>query len=76
MKNIKLSDWLKAALIRAVRTFAQTAAATLGVAALLSEVSWAEVLSASLLSAILSVLMSIGGIPEAGEGAAKGISEP
>ncbi len=64
-KHIKISDWLKAALIRAVRTFAQTAAAMIGVAALMSEVSWAEVLSASLLSAILSILMSVGGLPEA-----------
>ena len=39
----------------------------IGVAALLSDVSWAEVLSASLLSAILSILMSIGGLPEAKE---------
>ena len=67
MKQIKISDWLKAALMRAVRTFAQTAAAMIGVAALMSDVSWIEVLSASLLSAILSILMSIGGLPEAKE---------
>ncbi len=65
MKHIKISNWLKAALLRAVRTFAQTAAATIGVAALMSDVSWVEVLSASALSAILSVLMSVGGLPEA-----------
>ncbi len=65
MKQIKISDWLKAAVKRAVRTFAQTAVATIGVAALMSDVSWVEVLSASLLSAILSILMSIGGLPEA-----------
>lgn len=65
MKQVQFSDWLKAALIRAVRTFAQTAAATIGVAALISDVSWIEVLSASALSAILSMLMSLGGLPEA-----------
>ena len=68
MKHIKISNWLKAALLRAVRTFAQTAAATIGVAALMSDVSWVEVLSASALSAILSVLMSVGGLPEVKEG--------
>lgn len=67
MKHIKISNWLKAALLRAVRTFAQTAAAMIGVSALMSDVSWIEVLSASFLSAIMSVLMSVGGLPEAKE---------
>jgi len=65
--KLKLSNWTKAAVIRAVRTFAQTAAATIGVASLMGEVCWRQVLSAALLSAILSVLMSVGGLPEVKE---------
>ena len=65
MTKQMLLIWLRAALLRALRTFAQTAAASVGVAALLSEVSWAQVLSASALSAVLSLLMSVGGLPEA-----------
>ena len=61
-------DWKKfivAALIRAVRTLAQTAIATIGSSALLSEVNWPVVASASVLSAILSLLTSIAtGLPE------------
>lgn len=64
MKKEKFLEWLKAAVARAVRTFAQTAAASIGAAALISDVSWAQVLSASALAAILSMLMSIGGLPE------------
>lgn len=60
--------WVKAALFRALRTFAQTAAASIGAAALLSQVSWPEVLSASVLAALLSLLMSAGGLPEIKEG--------
>ena len=67
MKHIQISGWLKAALKRAARTFAQTAVSMIGVAALMSDVSWVEVLSASALAAILSILMSIGGLPEAKE---------
>lgn len=61
-------DWKKfiiAALIRAVRTLAQTAIATIGTSALLSEVDWKLVASASVLAAILSILTSIAtGLPE------------
>ena len=61
-------DWKKfivAALIRAVRTLAQTAIATIGTSALLSEVDWKIVASASVLAAILSILTSIAtGLPE------------
>lgn len=67
MKIEEFRAWLKAALIRALRTFAQTAAAAIGASAMLSEVSWAEVLSASVLAALLSLLMSAGGLPEVRE---------
>ena len=64
----QLKNWFKAALIRALRTFAQTAAATIGAAALISDVSRVQVLSASALAAVLSLLMSVGGLPEVKEG--------
>lgn len=64
MTKDKFLEWLRAAVTRAVRTFAQTAAASIGAAALISDVSWVQVLSASALAAILSLLMSIGGLPE------------
>ena len=56
--------WWRAALIRAVKTLAQTALATIGTAAVLSEVNWVAVLSASLLAALLSLLTSLAGLPE------------
>ena len=56
--------WLKAAGIRALKTIAQTAAATIGTSAVLSEVNWIAVLSASVLAGILSLLTSLAGIPE------------
>ena len=65
MKNIN-TDWLKAAGIRAVKTMAQTAIATIGTAAVIGEVNWTMVGSAALLSGILSILTSLAGIPEAG----------
>lgn len=59
-------DFWKAALIRAARTICQTAVATIGTAAVLSEVNWVVVASASALSGILSLLTSIAtGLPEA-----------
>ncbi len=60
--------WLKAAGIRAIKTVAQTAAATISTSAVMSEVNWAMVLSASLLAGILSMLTSIAGLPEVTEG--------
>lgn len=68
MRKEQLKNWFKAALIRALRTFAQTAAATIGAAALISDVGWVQVLSASALAAVLSLLMSVGGLPEVKEG--------
>lgn len=62
------TKFIKAALIRALRTVAQTAIATIGTSALLSEVNWIAVLSASALSGILSVLTSVAtGLPEAAD---------
>lgn len=60
-------SWLKAALIRALKTFSQTAAATIATAAVLSEVDWVMVASASALAAVLSLLTSVAGLPEVEE---------
>lgn len=59
--------WAKAAVIRAIRTFAQTAAAGIGVAAVMQDVNWAYVGSAALLAGVLSILTSIAGLPETKE---------
>lgn len=60
--------FFRAALIRAVRTIAQTAVATIGTAALISDVNWVAVISASALAGVLSLLTSIAtGLPEVGE---------
>lgn len=60
-----MRDFIKAAAIRAVRTIAQTAAATIGTAAVLSAVDWRMVISASVLAGILSMLTSVAtGLPE------------
>ena len=64
MKKIFTKEWWIAAGIRALRTFAQVAIASIGTAAILSEVDWKYVLSASALAAILSLLMSLAGLPE------------
>ena len=68
MKNTNLKSWLKAAGIRALKTFAQTAVATIGVSSLISDVNWVTMLSASALAAVLSVLTSVAGLPEIKEG--------
>ena len=62
MKNWK--TWLKAAGIRAVKTVAQTAIATIGTSAVMGAVNWVAVGSASLLAGVLSMLTSIAGLPE------------
>jgi len=56
--------WIKAAGVRAVKTMAQTAVATIGAAAVLSAVDWPVVASAAVLAGVLSLLTSVAGIPE------------
>ena len=62
--NNNFKNWLKAAGIRAIKTIAQTAIATIGTSAILAEVNWAVVGSAALLAGILSLLTSVAGLPE------------
>lgn len=62
MKNIK--TWFRAAGIRAIKTVAQTAVATIGTAAVLGAVDWVAVASASVLAGVLSILTSVAGLPE------------
>ena len=57
-------QWLKAAGVRAVKTVAQTAVATIGASAVISEVDWIMVVSASALAGVVSMLTSIAGLPE------------
>lgn len=59
-----MKKWLKAAAVRAVKTVAQTAIATIGASAVLSAVDWPVVLSASALAGVLSLLTSVAGLPE------------
>lgn len=64
MKNVFTSEWWAAAGIRALKTCAQTAVATIGTAMVLSEVNWLAVASASVLAGVLSLLTSVAGLPE------------
>ena len=59
--------WFKAAAVRAVKTVAQTAVATIGTAVVLGDVNWTAVASASALSGVLSLLTSVAGLPEVKE---------
>lgn len=59
--------WIKAAGVRAIKTIAQTAIASIGTSALISTVDWKVVISASLLAGLLSVLTSVAGLPEVKE---------
>ena len=65
MNNFK--NWAKCAGIRAIKTVAQTAVATIGTSAMMSDVNWILVGSASLLAGILSILTSVAGLPEVEE---------
>lgn len=67
MSKAKFLKWAKAAGIRAIKTVAQTAAATIGTSAMISQVDWKLVVSTALLSGLLSVLTSVGGLPEVKE---------
>lgn len=60
----KTMKWIKAAGVRAIKTVAQTAVATIGTSVVMGEVNWIMVGSASLLSGILSILTSVAGLPE------------
>lgn len=64
---MKSKAWLKAALIRAIKTVAQTAVSLIGVGSVMSDINWAMVGSASVLAGILSILTSIAGLPEVEE---------
>ena len=57
-------QWIKAAGIRAIKTIAQTAVAMIGTSVVISEVDWVMVVSASVLSGVLSLLTSVAGLPE------------
>lgn len=69
MRQIKENtiSWIRAAGIRALKTLAQTAIATIGTTAVISDVDWRVVFSASALAALLSILTSIAGLPEVEE---------
>lgn len=65
--SVSTKKWIKAAGVRAVKTVAQTAVATIGTTAMLSDVNWTLVVSSSLLAGLVSVLTSIAGLPEVDE---------
>ena len=65
--NNKSKRWIKAAAVRAIKTVAQTAIATIGTAAVIGDVKWLMVASASILAGIVSVLTAIAGLPEVSE---------
>ena len=66
--SVDTKKWLKASAIRAVKTVAQTAVATIGTSAAMGDVNWVMVASASALSGIISILTSVAGIPEVRSG--------
>lgn len=64
MKKEKFKTWIKAAGVRAIKTVAQTAIATIGTSVILTEVNWPVVASAATLAGLLSLLTSVAGLPE------------
>ena len=66
--NATAKKWIKAAAVRAIRTVAQTAAATIGTSAAMGDVNWLMVGSSAMLAGILSLLTSVAGLPEVKEG--------
>lgn len=64
MKNVFTKQWFHAAIIRSIKTVAQTAVATIGTAAAVGDVNWVLVGSASALAGLLSLLTSVAGLPE------------
>lgn len=63
-ESVDTKKWVKASVVRAVKTMAQTAVATIGTSAVMGDVNWIMVASASALSGIISILTSVAGIPE------------
>ena len=68
MKKIFTAKWFEAAAVRAIKTVAQTAVATIGTSAVLGAVDWKMTVSASILAGLLSMLTSVAGLPEVKEG--------
>lgn len=67
MKTLKNKKWWAAAGVRAIKTMAQTAVATIGASTMITEINWAIVASATVVSGLLSMLTSIAGLPEVEE---------
>ena len=65
--SVKAKKWIKAAAIRAIKTVAQTAIGSIGASAIISDVDWIVVVSASVLAGLVSILTSIAGLPEVKE---------
>ncbi len=65
--NSNFKNWFKCAGVRAIKTIAQTAVATIGTSAVMNDVNWLVVASTSILAGILSLLTSVAGLPEVGE---------